>query len=134
MAKLSDLVPGSGWAKWAAYAVGALLLAGLAYLAVYRLFFQGQELKREQANRVVAEEQVMAESNIVEGTMGAIREREVYREHVTTVVREGTKEVNNAWNGEQVGEDVDTAGAAALCGLHDSLCRHPSPEVMQQVR
>ncbi len=121
-------------AKWALYGVGALLALALVGVVVYRLFFQGQDLARERGERVVAEEQSTAEGYIVDGTMGAIREREVYREHVTTVVRDGTKEIDNVWTGETVGYGVDNVGAAALCSLHDSLCRPDRPAPVQPVR
>ena len=111
-----------------------LVVAGLLCVVVYRLFFQGQDLARERGNRIVAEEQQRAEGRIVDGTMGAVKEREVYREHVTTVVREADEEIDHAWQGESVGIDVDRAGAAALCGLHDGLCRPAAAEAVQPLR
>jgi hypothetical protein len=114
--------------------VVVLIVGALAWTVVYRLFFQGQDLARERGNLVVAEEQGTAEGQIVDDTLQAVRERDVYREHVTTVVRETRKEIDDAWTGETVGTDVDAAGAAALCGLHDSLCRPAAPTAVQPVR
>lgn len=127
-------IPQVSGLRLAAYLVGGLIALALAGTVVYRLFFQGQDLAREKGNRVVAEEQVTAEADIAQGAMEAVREREVYREHVTTIVRESGKEVDDAWNGETVGEGVDSAGAAALCKLHDSLCRPAPAEAVQPVR
>lgn len=120
--------------KWAVYGLGAVLALCLAGVVVYRLFFQGQDLAREHGARVVAEEQSAAEGSIVDGTMGALHERDAYREHVTTVVRDGTREIENVWTGETVGDGVDRAGAAALCRLHDSLCRPDGSAPVQPVR
>lgn len=126
MPKLSSFVP----ASWPLRVLALAAIGLVAYVGVYRLFFQGEDLAREKGNRIVAEEQVQAEGQIVDNAMSAVKEREVFREHVTTIVRESNQEVNDAWTGEQVGEDVDAAGAAALCSLHDSLCRPaPSPAV-----
>lgn len=131
--KLSDLAPGKTAVKPLLYVLGAILAGVLVWQVAYRLLYQGQDLAREKGGRVVAEGQVQAEGAIVDGAMGAVREREVYREHVVTTVREAKENIDGAWNGEQVGEGVDAAGAAALCRLHDSLCRRPSAPV-QPVR
>lgn len=119
---------------WIVSAVGLLLACGLVYVIVQRVFFQPQQLAEAKGTILVAEEQGKAEGRIVDNTMAAVREREVFREHVTTVVREGNNAIDQEWTGESVGEGVDAAGAAALCGLHDSLCRARPAEAVQPVR
>lgn len=118
-------------------AVGTLIVAALAiwliWAVVYRLFYQGQDLKKAQGNAIVATEQGKAESNIAGAAMNAMQERDVYHETVRTIVTEGRSNVNDAWKGETVGDGVDRAGSAALCRLHDTLCRQP-PAPVQQVR
>lgn len=121
-----------------------LILLGLAVLAYFLVssgiggiksaIFGNPEVQRQRGGRVVAGEQAAAEAMIADGAIGAVREREIYREQVTTIVREGQGKVNDAWNGETVGHDVDAAGAAALCGMHDSLCRRPGSAPVQPIR
>jgi hypothetical protein len=128
------LIPGTGWPRIVFFGVISLVAALAIYLVIYRIFFQGQDLARERGNSVVAEEQVAAEGAIVDNTLSSIRERDIFRTHTTTIVRESTKEIDNAWTGEQVGQDVDVAGSTALCKLHNSLCRLPADEAVQPVR
>jgi predicted metalloprotease len=128
--KLTDLFP----VKLAWRIVIGLVVTGLLFVVVYRLFFQGQDLAREKGNRIVAEEQNTAEGQIVDNTMKAIRSRDIYREHTTTIVRESREEINNAWTGETVGQAVDAAGADALCRMHDDLCRPSASPGVQSIR
>jgi hypothetical protein len=120
------------YAVFVAVVIG--LLIWLASAVVYRLFYQGQDLKKAQGNAIVATEQQKAEGNIATAAMGAMKERDVYHETVRTIVTEGRSNVNDAWKGETVGDDVDRAGADALCRLHNSLCRQPPAAPVQQVR
>lgn len=118
--------------------VGTLIVAGLliwfGWAIVYRLFYQGQDLKRAQGNAIVATEQGKAETKIAGAAMDAMKERDVYHDTVHTIVVQGRSNVDGAWKGETVGADVDRAGADALCRLHNSLCRQPPAAPVQQVR
>ena len=106
-----------------------LIVAALAFAvtrfsgAVHYLIFGNTEAKREHANVVVAKEQIQAEEKIADTAVERVHERDVYREHVTTVVHDSEGKVNGVWHGETVGPDVDAAGADALCRLHADLCR-----------
>jgi hypothetical protein len=126
-------IPGERWVKIIGAVIGAALIGWLCWrLLIYPFFVQPQELAKEKGGRVVAEEQVKAGENIAAGTIEKIRERDVYREHTREIVERRTKEVDNAWKGETVGNEVDAAGAAALCELHVDLCRSDQhPEEVQ---
>lgn len=126
-----DWATGIGWVRIALGLVVAGLLVWGGYTVIYRLFLQPADLAREKGNRVVAEEQLNAEGKIADTTMNTIKERDVYREHVREIVTESRSEVDAAWTGETVGQDVDRIGAAALCQLHDSLCRAAPAEEVQ---
>lgn len=119
-------------------AVISLIVVGLVvwllWAVVYRLFYQGQDLAKAKGNAIVATEQGTAETKIAGTAMDAMKERDVYHETVRTIVTEGRSNVNGAWKGETVGADVDRAGAAALCRVHDSLCRQPAAPPVQPVR
>lgn len=130
----------TSFAPWARIVIAGCL-AVLAYFLVSsaiggikHAIFGNPEVQRQRGGRLVAEEQAQAEANIADRTIEHVREREIYREHVTELVREGQGRVNDAWNGETVGEDVDAAGAATLCRLHDSLCRGTGSTPVQPVR
>lgn len=128
------------FAPWARVVVAGCLAVLVYFLVssaiggIKHAIFGNPELRRERGNTIVAQEQGRAEANIADGTINTVRERDVYREHVREIVREGTQEVNNAWNGETVGADVDAAGAATLCRVHHSLCRPSGPEAVQPLR
>lgn len=122
-----------GGLRIVAYAIGAIGIAVLLYVVVYRLFFQGQDLKRAEGTAVVATENTKAEETITTETLGQVQERQVFRDKTEATVSRGKGKINDAWKGETVGEDVDAAGAAALCELHDSLCRTPPATEMQQI-
>lgn len=99
------------------------------------IFFSRADNARERGGRIVAEEQGRAGEVIAGKTIEHLREREVIREKTREIVERRQEEVNNAWQGETVGDAVDTAGAAALCELHADLCRHPvDPAEVQPVR
>lgn len=119
-------------------ALSTLVVTGLAvwllWAVVYRLFYQGQDLTKAKGDAVVATEQGTAETRVVDQTMNTVRERDRGRDEIRIVVQEGRSNVNDAWKGESVGTDVDRAGAAALCGVHDSLCRQPPAPPVQPVR
>jgi hypothetical protein len=129
----------NGFAIWARVVIGlavALLAIGLLVRlsgAAHELIFGNTEAKREHGNVIVAQEQTKAEGAIAGKTIDTVHERDVYREHVTSVVHDGQEKVNNAWHGETVGVDVDAAGAAALCRVHDSLCRRAPAADVQPV-
>lgn len=112
----------------------AYFLIASAYAGIKHAIFGNPEVKRERGNTVVAREQGKAEANIADQTISTVRERDVYREHVREIVRDGQGRVNNAWKGETVGRDVDAAGAATLCSVHDSLCRPGASASVQPVR
>ena len=109
-------------------------LIASAYAGIKHAIFGNPEVVAARGGQIVATEQGKAEANIADGTIQHVRERDVYREHVTNIVREGQGRVNNAWNGETVGEDVDAAGAATLCRVHNSLCRGTGAEEVQPLR
>ncbi len=115
-------------------AVLAFFLIASAFTGIKHAIFGNPEVERQRGGRIVAEEQIEAEANIADGTIDTVRARDVYREHVRGIVREGAQEVNDAWNGETVGKDVDAAGAATLCRMHDSLCRGAGAATVQPVR
>ena len=102
--------------------------------AMHRLIFGDTEAKRQHANAVIAKEQTKAEAKIADTTVQTVHERDVYHERVTNIVHESEGKVSHAWKGETVGQDVDAAGADALCRLHDSLCRSSGPAEVLPVR
>jgi hypothetical protein len=132
---LRDLTP-KPWMIWVKLA-GVLIVTVLIGWVVWKLFFADiqKRVAAEKGGRVVAEEQVKAEANIADKTIERVRERDVYREHVTNIVHEGQGKVDAVWDGKSVGKDADAAGAGALCKLHDSLCRGaPAGAEVQPVR
>lgn len=126
--------PVGRWASAIASLVAVALVVWLLWAVVYRLFYQGQDLAKAKGNAIVATEQGTAEANIAGKTMDAVGERSRGRDEIHIVVQDGRSKVNDAWKGESVGIDVDRAGAAALCGVHDSLCRHAPAAPVQPVR
>lgn len=106
-------------------ALAALAVAAAVTFVLWKLFFADiqRRVTQEKGGRVVAEEQVGAEANIADGTITAVRERDVYRERITTVVREAQERVNAADKGQQMDPAIDAAVADGLCGVHISLCR-----------
>lgn len=125
------------WIRIAAYIIAALLaylLITSAWSGIKDRIFGNPEVARQKANVVVAQEQTKAEGNIADGTIAAVREHDIYREHVTSVVHDSERKVSNAWHGETVGADVDAAGADALCRLHNDLCRGTSTAPVQPLR
>lgn len=128
------------FAPWARYVIlGSLMV--IAYFIVTSMvtglqhaIFGNPEVKREQANTKIAQEQVVAETEIADAAIGQVRERDVYREHIRTVVRESQEQVDEVWDGESVGRDVDAAGSAALCRVHHDLCRPDPSADVQPVR
>lgn len=109
-------------------------LIASAYAGIKHAIFGNPEVERAQGNTIIAREDGKAEATIADNTIQRVREREVYREHVREIVRDGQGRVNNAWKGETVGRDVDAAGAATLCRVHDSLCRPGAAAPVQPVR
>lgn len=130
----------NGFALWARIAISVSVaiigyfLITSAFSGIKHAIFGNPEVKRERGNARVAQEQTTAEATIADGTINTVRERDVYREHVREIVREGQGAVNDAWNGETVGADVDRAGAATLCRVHNSLCRSAPAEDVQPIR
>jgi hypothetical protein len=109
--------------------IGVALLAlavGVGYRmvgAVKYMIFGNVEAKRERGNTIVAQEQGQAAKETgIEATGAVVRtyERHVQVDHI---VKEGQDAVRRADKGEQMATDIDAAGAAALCRVHDSLCR-----------
>jgi hypothetical protein len=130
----------NGFALWARIVIGACVLV-LGYVLITSAFsgikhaiFGNPEVKREQGRTIVAREDTKAEANIADGTIERVRERDVYREHVREIVREGQEKVNAADRGQQMDPEIDAAVAAGLCGVHDSLCRRPPTAPVQPVR
>lgn len=125
------------WARIALYIVAIALLYFLitsAWGGIKDRIFGNPEVARQKANVIVAHEQTKAEGNIADGAVAAVREHDIYREHVTSVVHDSERKVNNAWHGETVGADVDAAGADALCRLHNDLCRGSRAASVQPLR
>lgn len=115
--------------------VGLIGLGLVYYFVIHPVLFSRADNARERGGRIVAEEQGRAGEVIAGKTIEHLREREVIREKTREIVERRQEEVNNAWQGETVGDAVDTAGAAALCELHADLCRHPvDPAEVQPVR
>jgi hypothetical protein len=130
----------NGFALWARIVV-IICVAILGYVLVTSavggiksMLFGNPEVKRERANTVVAQEQGQAEADIADGTIGAVQEREVYREHVREIVRESQERVNAADRGQQMDPEIDAAVATGLCGVHDSLCRRAGAAPVQPLR
>lgn len=126
---------------WWARIAGTLALVGLGYFllsnglsGVRDAIFGNPEVRRERGNTVVSQEVGKAEANIADKSIERVRERDVYREHVRNVVIEGQKGVRDGWKGESVGTEVDAAGRAALCRLHDSFCGPGAAKEVQPVR
>lgn len=122
--------------------VGGVVLVALAYFLITSgmrgirdAVFGNPEVARERGNTVVATEQGKAEASIADKTIETVRERDVYRERITNVVREGQEAINAADKGQKMDPEIDAAVAAGLCRVHDSLCRKSSagPQV-QPVR
>lgn len=138
--------PAKIWARYNGFSIAWRIVIALALLllivgigirasdALHVLIFGNTEAQRQHGNAVVAREQTKAEGKIADKAIQSVQERDVYREHVTEIVHDSQGKVNNAWKGESVGKDVDAAGAAALCRLHDSLCRQPPAKAVQPLR
>jgi hypothetical protein len=134
MRKFMSFAP---WVRVVIYAAAGLLVVGLLVNGVSSLrnaIFGNPEVKREQGRTVVAQEQGKAEATIADKTVEKVRERDVYREHIREVVRQGQEKVNAADKGQQMDPEIDAAVAAGLCGVHDSLCRRPRATPVQPVR
>lgn len=139
--KFSGLVTRfNGFSLWArvVMAVAALLLvvgvsirAGEAFKV---LLFGNTEAKREHGNTLVAQEQTKAEASIADKTIQTVHERDVYREHITSVVHDGQERIHVADHGQQMDPAIDAAVADGLCRVHDSLCRPGSAAAVQPVR
>lgn len=130
----------SAFAPWARIVIIACLvvlayfLVTSAWSGIKNAIFGDPEVQRERGGRVVAEEQTAAEANIADQTIEHVRERDVYREQVRVVVREGQERVNAADHGQPMDPAIDAAVAAGLCGVHHSLCRGTAPADVQPVR
>ena len=132
---LLDVVP-RPWMIWVKLAA-LLIVTVLIGWVVWKLFFADiqRRVAAEKGGRVVAEHQVEAEANIADKTIENVHTREVYREHVTNIVREAQEGVNDVDQGQQMDPAIDAAVAAGLCRVHDSLCRRPpAGEEVQPVR
>jgi hypothetical protein len=138
--------PGALLARFNTFSIGARIVIALAIglLAIgllirlsgaaHELIFGNTEAKREHGNVVVAQEQTKAEGKIADATIQTVHERDVYREHITQVVHDGQERIHAVDKGQQMDPAIDAAGAAALCSVHDSLCRRPGAEAVQPVR
>jgi uncharacterized membrane protein YraQ (UPF0718 family) len=122
------------WVKLALYAVAGIAVAIFVGVIVYRLFFQGQDLARARGNGVVAAQQQKADDKTVTEALGTQAHVEAEHQRVDVVVTQARSRIDEAWHGETVGNDVDRAGRAALCSLHDSLCGLPAPAQVQPLR
>lgn len=110
-------------AKLIGIAVAGFLAVVLAYIIIYRLFFQSQDLAEERGNRIVAEDQAQAAADTASETIDTVQRGNAEKAEIQNRVRQGQSRVSQVDKGGTVDEEVDAAGAAALCGLHDSLCR-----------
>lgn len=130
----------NGFAPWARIVFGVSLavigyfLISSAFSGIKHAIFGNPEVKRERGNTVVAQEQTKAEATVADETINTVRERDVYREHVREIVREGQEKVNAVDHGQQMDPAIDAAVAAGLCGVHDSLCRSSGAAPVQPVR
>lgn len=106
-------------------AMGWGLVALAAVLVLWKLFFADiqRRVKEEQGGRIVAEEHVNAAKETgIEATNTVVHRYERHVE-IDRTVREGQDVVSRLNKGQQMDPEVDAAGAAALCRVHDSLCR-----------
>lgn len=123
------------WMPWLKLASALIVLLVVGFV-VWKLFFADiqRRVTTERGGKMVAREQVTAEASIADNVIRTVHERDVYREHVTNIVREGQEGVNAADQGQSMDQDIDAAAAAGLCRLHDSLCRRSGPETVQPIR
>lgn len=130
------LPPQATLIDWAIKGLIAIIAAILLWVYILRpIVFGRTDNARERGGRIVAEEQAKAGDKIAGKTLDTVHERDVYREHTREIIERRSEEVNNAWSGESVGKGVDAAGAAALCELHDDLCRRDRrPAEVQPIR
>lgn len=117
----------------AALALVALLLSSMVTGLRDRIF-GNPEVAREKGNGAVAREETRAAEQTTDQTIDAVRERDVYRETVREVVRQGQERINAADHGQQMDPAIDAATADSLCRLHDSLCRRPAGAAVQPLR
>lgn len=137
-ARFNALAP---WARITIKVGAAVLVALLVYFLITSAFdgikhaiFGNPEVKRAQAETIVAEEQIEAEAEIADSTLETVRERDVYREHFRTIVRDSQERINVADQGQQMDPEIDAAVAAGLCRVHDDLCRGAGAAPVQPVR
>jgi hypothetical protein len=110
-------------ALWGMVALGVTIILGVV---VYRVFFQGQELKRELGNAVVAEEQ--AQGSVRAGQVANEQLVQRYETHriIERRVEEGVANVQAANDSDFYRVLID-----ALC-MHDSYrLSNPCPGVQQ---
>lgn len=111
------------------YAIIAIVVLGLWFSAralfgdIKEWIFGDPEVIRAEAEADTNAEIARTEAEIGQDAGQAIVERHYYHDRVTRVVNDGVAAVRAADDGGKINEEMDAAGAAALCGLHDSLCR-----------
>lgn len=107
--------------------VGLFLLAMFAWNSMaekIRDWLYGDpDVIRAEADAEVAREQGAAEQEIGKAATDAVIERHYYHDRTTKIVEQAKRDIAAADDGGMINEEMDAAGAAALCGLHDSLCR-----------
>lgn len=115
------LVTGRSWLKLGAYAVGAIIALVILYVAYDRL--SGRQAARARGEAVTAQETGNAASATAAEAMNTVTRTYEYHTRVDHIVTEGQANVDRQDNVEA----ADAAAAAALCGLHNDLCRDGAP-------
>lgn len=120
------LPPQATLIKWGAIALVAILLifSVKAFFGnIKEAIFGDPEVIQARGETEVARVETEAAVTAGKASNEALVTRYEYHREVERVVRDGQANVNAAYKGGKIDEDVDAAGAAALCSLHDGLCR-----------
>lgn len=116
------LVTGRSWVKLGAYAIGALLIALLVGTILYRVVFYGRDVAKAGGEAVVSQETGNAAGATGAEAVNTVTRTYEYHTQVDHIVKEGQSNVDR----QNSVEAADSAGADALCGVSNNLCR-PGP-------
>jgi hypothetical protein len=115
------------WVQAVLVIVLLLAVIGGSYWFVNKLFFSGADAAKARGESIVMEETGQAARETgKEATAEVIRRYETHT-RIENKVTQGRAQVDQGWNGETVGEEVDRAGRAALCSLNDGFCGGAPP-------
>lgn len=121
--------------KWGIYAFVALVLffsIRAFYGDIKEAIFGDPEVIQARGETVVAREEGKAIATAGKAGNEALVQRYEYHREVERIVRDGQANVNAAYKGGKIDEDVHAAGIDALCGLHDGYC--PGAEAVEVQR